>query len=96
LKIDPLPNVLGRIPSHSVRAPRPLVQVKEADGSSLKPAEEIPPEQQDQEKAISYAIVQTIEEMYNLVLETEVSSVKTTKTHSKGFKYLDRFESLRC
>eukprot|EP01117_Protostelium_nocturnum_P007036 TRINITY_DN2521_c0_g1_i1.p1 TRINITY_DN2521_c0_g1~~TRINITY_DN2521_c0_g1_i1.p1 ORF type:complete len:882 (-),score=351.37 TRINITY_DN2521_c0_g1_i1:282-2927(-) len=71
--IDPLEGVLGRIPSHSVRAPRPLLQIKldtPAANSDEKAGEEKNASAPDGTKAIQ-GLLLTIETAYNLLLDIE-------------------------
>jgi hypothetical protein len=67
-KEDPFQNVLGRIPSHSVRAPRPLL-VFETDPSPLAPASPEDPDAKASE--LIRASLQKIEAAFVTVLELE-------------------------
>eukprot|EP01122_Echinamoeba_exundans_P014550 TRINITY_DN6621_c0_g2_i1.p1 TRINITY_DN6621_c0_g2~~TRINITY_DN6621_c0_g2_i1.p1 ORF type:complete len:698 (+),score=147.65 TRINITY_DN6621_c0_g2_i1:59-2095(+) len=67
-KEDPFQNVLGRIPSHSVRAPRPLL-VFDSDPSPLAPASPEDPDAKASE--LIRASLQKIEAAFVTVLELE-------------------------
>eukprot|EP01102_Stenamoeba_stenopodia_P017953 TRINITY_DN6515_c0_g2_i1.p1 TRINITY_DN6515_c0_g2~~TRINITY_DN6515_c0_g2_i1.p1 ORF type:complete len:724 (-),score=186.47 TRINITY_DN6515_c0_g2_i1:54-2225(-) len=91
---DQPPGVLGRIPSHSVRAPRPLLQVKGANGVPLKPEEN--QAEQDQEKALSYAIILTVEDAFNCVLDAEdIDQLMNSPAARENRTYLSHLFSKR-
>jgi hypothetical protein len=68
---DPLEGVLGRIPSHSVRAPRPLLQLKQGEQDGLNTQETMSFAGDNKASKIIQSLLLLVENAFNYLLDIE-------------------------
>ncbi|PRP75308.1 hypothetical protein PROFUN_05619 [Planoprotostelium fungivorum] len=90
--VDPLEGVLGRIPSHSVRAPRPLLQIKldtPTSGSNNHMEEDASDKVNDSGNKAIQGLLLTIEAAYNILLDIEDIDSLLQNAQSSSSNYVN-------